>query len=147
MKTEPIKTFDLTVSRSIPAAPEDIYDVWLDPKSPGGLWFGVERAIVNPAVDGLFYHRVQHEGRAWPHYGRFIRLERGRAMEYTWVSEATRGIETIVTITLAARDGATEVTLRHAGVPDDEVGRGHEGGWTWYLNALAARFEKVAASR
>ena len=101
--------------------------MWLDPKIPGGLWFGVERAIVNPVVDGLFYHAVKHEGRSWPHYGRFIRLDRGRAIEHTWVSEATRGLESVVTITLAPRDGATEVTLRHANLPDDEMGRGPQG--------------------
>ena len=140
-----MKTFDLTVSRTIRASAEDVFDAWLDTKSPGGLWFGVERAIVNPVVDGLFYHSVKHEGRSWAHYGRFIRLDRGRAIEHTWVSEATRGLETVVTVTLAARDGGTEVTLHHANVPDDEMGRSHQGGWTWYLDVLAEGFEKVAA--
>ena len=86
-----------------------------------------------------------HEGRSWPHYGRFIRLDRGRTIEHTWVSEATRGLESIVTVTIAPREGGTEVTLQHATVPDDEMGRGHQGGWTWYLDVLAERFEKVAA--
>ena len=141
-----MKTFDLTVSRTIRGSADDVFDVWLDPKSPGGLWFGVERAIINPVVDGLFYHVVKHEGRSWPHYGRFIRLERGRAIEHTWVSEATRGLETVVRVTLTPRDGGTEVTLHQANVPDDDMGRGHEGGWSWYLSALAERFEKVAAA-
>jgi uncharacterized protein YndB with AHSA1/START domain len=88
---------------------------------------------------------VKHEGRSWPHYGRFIRLDRGRAIEHTWVSEATRGLETVVTITLTPGKDGTEVTLRHANVPDDEMGRGHQEGWTWYLNALGQRFEKLAA--
>ena len=140
-----MKTYDLTVSRTIAASADDVFDVWLDPNSPGGLWFGVERAIVNPIVDGLFYHSVKHEGRSWPHYGRFIRLERGRTIEHTWVSEATRGLETVVTITLVASQPGTEVTLHHADVPDDEIGRGHQEGWTWYLSTLAQRFEKVAA--
>src|SRR4029077_9194440 len=95
-------THDFTVSRTISGSADQVFDVWLDPKSPGGLWFGVERAIINPVVDRLFHHVVKHEGRLLPHYGRFIRLERGRAIEHTWVSEATRGRETIVTITLAA---------------------------------------------
>ena len=142
---EQIKTFDLTISRTIPGPADDVFDVWLDPKIPGGLWYGVERVILNPVVDGLFYHVVKHEGRSWPHYGRFIRLERGRTIEYTWVSEATRGLESIVTITLAARDGGTELTLRHANLPDDEMGRTHKDGWTWYLDVLAERFQKVAA--
>ena len=140
-----MKTFDLTVSRTVPGAPEDVFDVWLDPRSPGGLWFGVERAIINPVVDGLFYHVVLHEGRSWAHYGRFIQLDRGRTIEYTWVSEATRGLESVVTITLAGRDGGTDVTLHHANIPEDEMGHGHEQGWTWYLSVLAERFEKVGA--
>ena len=138
-----MKTHDVTVSRTIRGSAEEVFDVWLDPKSPGGLWFGVERAIVNPAVDGLFYHSVAHEGRSWPHYGRFIRLVRGRAIEHTWVSEATRGLETVVTVTLASCEAGTEVTLHHANVPDDEMGRGHKEGWTWYLKVLAERFEKA----
>ena len=143
-----MSTFDVTVSRTIRGSAEEIFDAWLDPKSPGGLWFGVERVILNPVVDGLFYHVVAHEGRSWPHYGRFIRLDRGTAIEHTWVSEATRGIETIVTITLTPRgDGSTDVTLHHANVPDDEMGRGHEGGWTWFLDVLAKRFEKAGAPR
>lgn len=140
-----MKTFDLTVSRTIRGSSDEVFDVWLDPKSPGGLWFGVERAIINPVVDGLFYHLVKHENRSWPHYGRFIRLDRGRMIEHTWVSEATRGLETIVTITLVPTDGGTEVTLRHANVPDDDLGRQHKEGWTWFLNTLAERFERVTA--
>ena len=31
---------EVTVSRTIAASPEKIFDVWMDPKSPGGPWFG-----------------------------------------------------------------------------------------------------------
>jgi uncharacterized protein YndB with AHSA1/START domain len=138
-------TFDFTISRTIPASPEDVYDAWLDPKVPGGVWYGVERVILNTAVDGLFYHVVKHQGKSWPHYGRFIRLERGRTIEHTWMSESTRGLESIVTITLGPKHGGTDVTLRHANLPDDEEGRKHKDGWSWYLDVLVQRFEKVAA--
>jgi len=128
---------DLTVTRTMPAAPEKIFDVWIDPKSPGGPWFGGERVIVNPVVDGLFYLAVKHEGRVWPHYGRFVELDRPRKIAFTWVSEATKGVESVVTLTMEPRGNDTEVTLRHAGVPDDEMGRRHKDGWTWILSALA----------
>jgi DNA-binding transcriptional ArsR family regulator len=59
---------DLTVSRTIPATAERVFDVWINPKSPGGPWFGADRVILNPVVDGLFYLAVKHEGRTWPHY-------------------------------------------------------------------------------
>ena len=128
---------DITVSRTIPASPEKVFDVWIDPQSPGGPWFGAERVILNPFVDGLFYHAVKHEGRTWPHYGRFLRIDRPRLVEFTWVSEGTKGVESVVTVTLESRGNQTEVTLRHSGVPDDDMGRQHKDGWSWVLSALA----------
>ncbi|MDB4955752.1 MAG: hypothetical protein JWO36_3321 [Myxococcales bacterium] len=137
-----MKMIDVSVSRLIPASPEAVFDVWLDAKNPGGPWFGTERVILDPKVDGLFYHSVAHEGRSWAHYGRFTVIERPRRIEHTWVSEATRGHESVVAVTLEPRDGKTEVKLRHTGVPDDEMGRGHEAGWKWMLEALEQQFAK-----
>jgi hypothetical protein len=57
------------------------------------------------------------------------------------MSEATKGLDSVVAVTFEARGAETEVTLRHSGVPDDELGRQHKEGWTWILSALA---EKVA---
>ncbi len=128
---------DITVTRTIPARVEKIFDLWIDPKSPGGPWFGTVRVIMNPVVDGLFYSAVQNEGRTWPHYGRFLRLDRPNLIEHTWVSEATKGVESVVTLTMQSRGDETEVTLRHSGVPDDEMGCKHKDGWTWILDMLA----------
>jgi uncharacterized protein YndB with AHSA1/START domain len=135
---------DMTVTRTISAPAEKVFDVWIDPKSPGGPWFGADRVILNPVVDGLFYSAVKHEGRTWPHYGRFIRVERPHLVEHTWVSEGTRGVESVVTLTFEARGEQTEVTLCHSGVPDDEMGRKHKEGWTWVLSMLAKRFESTS---
>jgi uncharacterized protein YndB with AHSA1/START domain len=135
---------DITVSRTIPASPEKVYDVWIDPKSPGGPWHGAERAILNPVVDGLYYLAIKHEGRVWPHYGRFTKMDRPRLLEHTWMSEGTKGIESVVTLTFEPRGDQTDVTLRHSGLPDDEAGRQHTEGWTWILSALA---DAVAARR
>jgi uncharacterized protein YndB with AHSA1/START domain len=117
----------ITVARAIPASPEKIFDVWIDPKSPGGRWFGAEKVILNPVVDGLFYLAVSHEGRRWPHYGRFLRVDRSQAVEYTGVSEGTKGVESIVLVTLESRA---------------PTGRQHKEGWTWVLSMLAERFTK-----
>ncbi len=139
-----MKQFELTVSRTVQATPGEVFDAWLDPKTPGGPWFGVERVIMNPAVDGLFYHSVRYEGRIWAHYGRFVRVDRPRVLEHTWMSEATRGIESTVVLTLEAKGDATVVTLRHADLPDDEMGRQHEEGWKSIVGAIAERFASGA---
>ncbi len=137
-----MELIEITVTRMIPATPEEVYDVWVEPNSPGGPWHGAARLIVNPVVDGLFYFAVNHEGRVWPHYGRFVKLERPKLVEYTWMSEATKGAESTVTFTLEKQGGDTKVTLRHAGVPDDALGRQHKDGWEWILGALANALSK-----
>ncbi len=131
-----MQTTEITVTRTIPATPEEVYDVWIDPKSPGGPWFGATKVIVNVAVDGLFYLAVGHEAKMWPHYGRFVKLERPNVVEHTWMSESTKGLESVVTLTLDRQGAGTLVTLRHSGVPDDEAGRKHKEGWDWVLSML-----------
>jgi uncharacterized protein YndB with AHSA1/START domain len=138
-----MELMELVVSRRIAARAEDVFDVWMDAKSPGGPWFmNSGDAIIDTVVNGLFYFSVSHEGRMWAHYGRFIAIERPAKAEYTWVSEATKGVETVVTVTFEPKGDETEVTLRHQKVPDDEMGHKHKGGWEWLLASLAERFEK-----
>jgi uncharacterized protein YndB with AHSA1/START domain len=134
------------VTRTIASTPEELFDLWLDPNSPGGPWFGFARLILNPVVDGLFYFAVKWEERTWPHYGRFVRIDRPRNIEYTWVSEATKGLESVVSVTFEARGNQTDVTIRHSGVPDDEMGRQHRNGWAWMLSVLAERFVSATSA-
>lgn len=143
-----MKVTDLECTKQIPASPDDVYDVWIDPTCPGSPWFSPQtggmasKILLTAKVDGLFYHAVQNQGQTWAHYGRFIRLDRAKVVEHTWVGEWTKGLESIVTTTFEARDGGTFLTLRHTGVPDDEQGRRHLGGWNWCLHMLA---EKMSA--
>jgi uncharacterized protein YndB with AHSA1/START domain len=134
------KQTELTLTRLIPASAGEVYDAWLDARSPGGPWFGCKRVILDAKVDGLFYHCVSHEGREWAHYGRFVALERPRRIEHTWVSEGTRGLESVLTVTFEPDGNQTRVTLRHTGVPDDDFGRQHGEGWNYVLGAIEERF-------
>jgi len=135
-----MNTLKVNASRLIRAAPEDVFRAWTDPDRMQ-RWFGTTKQIVNPKVDGLFYLAMEHQGRTWPHYGRYLRLEKPKVIEFTWMSEGTEGRETVVTIELVARDGGTQLTLNHAGVPDTELGRGHQQGWTAIVAELAKSLE------
>ncbi len=135
-----LKTTSVTVTRQIKGAPEAVYDVWLDKTSPGGPWFGPHKVILNPVVDGLFYHMVEHAGRTWPHFGRFVTLDRGATIVHTWMSPSTKGLESTVTLTFVAKDGGCELTLTHSGIPDDPEGLQHKDGWGYVLDMLSQKF-------
>jgi hypothetical protein len=62
MKVTETKLTEIKVARTIPASAEEVFDVWLDPKSSGGPWFGAGRVILNPAVDGLLLFRGHARG-------------------------------------------------------------------------------------
>ena len=114
---------DINVTRMIPRPPRRSSTSGSIPRAQVDLGLGA-RVILNAVVDGLFYLAVKHEGRIWPHYGRFLQIDRPRRVEHTWVSEATKGVETVVAITLEPKGDHTEMTLRHSGLADDEMGRG-----------------------
>lgn len=131
-----MKPLELTVSRTIDATAEEVFDAWIDP-AKFRAWLGAQRLITDPVVDGLFYVDLGHEGRVYHHYGRFLRIERPRLIEKTWVSEGTRGLESVVSLGFEARGDRTELTIRHTGLPDDEGGRNHQEGWSSALEQLA----------
>jgi hypothetical protein len=45
-----------------------------------------------------------------------------------------------VSVLFEPRDGGTQMTIVHRGVPDDELGRKHDAGWTWLLSRLERHF-------
>lgn len=124
--TQPTQT--VTVSRHLSAAPERVYRAWTDPES-FKKWFLARRLIMHPGVDGLFNWDTEHQGKSWAHYGRFLKLEKPRLVELTWVSEATRGLESVVRVELTAKDSGTDLRLTHSGLPDEESRAQHEEGW------------------
>jgi uncharacterized protein YndB with AHSA1/START domain len=136
------KTIAIKLQRTIPASPSEVYDAWLDPENPGSPWHEVDMLILDPKVDGLFYRmHLDGEGEPLPHFGRFTTLERPRKVQHTWMSMHTRGLESVVTLTLEPKGEDTLLTLHHAGLPDDELGRVHEGGWAYYLDGLLESFD------
>jgi len=141
-----IKTTSINVERTINATPAEVFDAWLDPNSEGSPWNGVTKAILQPMVDGLFYrmHLSEQGDYELAHYGRFLVVERPITIKHTWVSQHTRGLESVVTVRFAARQDATRVVIRHENLPDDEKGRMHEGGWSHYLDQVSGALVRPA---
>ena len=151
-----MKVIDVELSRLIHGTAGDVFDVWFDPESPGGPWHGATKVIMNLAVDGIFYFgldraqarakspAIADTGGLLGHFGRFTAIERPHTAEHTWMSEHTHGIETTVSVTFEPRAGGTQLTIVHRGLPDDDMGRAHQRGWTSLLARLAGHFEARA---
>lgn len=138
-----MKTIDITVSRLIPASATEVFDAWIDPKNPGSFFYDNTKVVVNAVVEGLFYWAHRSKGGAiHPHFGRFLKLDRGKLVEYTWMSEGTRGSETTVSISFESRDKGTQMTIHHTGLPDDDSGRAHEQGWGYFLGEMEKSVSK-----
>ena len=139
--TSGMKTIEVKLSRVIAAPAPEVFDRWLDPGCPGTPWGDAVKAILDARVDGLFYFLyVKEAGTERPHYGRFTAVDRPSRAQYTWMSETTRGVETLVTVTFEDQGEQTLLTLRHENLPDDEPGRNHQQGWEHFLGRLAERF-------
>ena len=132
-------SFRLSVPRTYDAPPERVFRAWTDPASMKAWLAEGGDVAADPQPDGLFYLGMMHGGVIRPHYGRYLHVESPRLLEFTWVSEHTRGKESVVTIEFTPRNRQTELRLTHEGLPDEEMVMAHTGGWTYFLDALVAR--------
>lgn len=129
----------ISVTRIYDAPPERVFGAWTDQES-AKVWLAMGGdASIDPRPDGLFYLGMCWNGAILPHYGRYLRVEAPRLLEFTWVSETTRGKETVVTIEITLRGRQTELRLTNEGLPDEETAMKHSEGWTHFLETLAAR--------
>jgi len=142
MTTTATKAVEIKLERTIPAPPGEVFDAWLDPTVPGTLWHENEMLIIDPKVDGLWY-LLSLKGS--PHYGRFIAIDRPGRLQHSWMSRHTLGEESMVTVSFAKKGTGTLMTLRHSGLPNDDMATAHEKGWNSLFDKFAIVF--VGGSR
>lgn len=137
----------VVIRRVIPAPREAVFAAWIDPKSmkhwmcPGDT-VGAE-AQLDPRVGGAF--RIVMKGRTRDHEitGEYRIVQPPSKLAFTWISKATGGHSTLVTVELFDRgENRCELVLTHEMLPDPEAVQNHRGGWGQIVERLAEHLQR-----
>jgi len=134
----------LVVRRLIPIDRERVFDAWLDPARLARFMCPMtakrSAADVDPRVGGRFrivMFRPEVDANGVVHTGEYLLIDRPSRLAFTWESQFTEGITTVVTIDFIERGTSTEVVLTHDRLPPHAL-EAHRRGWTDILGLLGA---------
>ncbi len=126
--------YSFTLTTTIPASPQEVYEAWLDSLAHSEMTGG----------EAVMSDEIGAEVSAWEGYisGRNLELVPGARIVQSWrTSEfGDEHEDSIVTITLEDMDGGTLLTLEHSNVPEEQRSY-EEGGWREnYFEPMMAYF-------
>jgi uncharacterized protein YndB with AHSA1/START domain len=129
----------VTLELQMKADAASIYNAWT---RDFDLWFAEPgELIMTPEVNRPFFFYNRHEWGRHAHYGRFVKLEKNKMIEMTWLTgkPGTYGAETVIHIELTPRNGGTFFKMTHSGFEDGAAAKGHKDNWPLALKELDQR--------
>lgn len=138
---------DIKITKRLPATPDEVYDAWTDPQSLM-QWMTPSdaescKAKMDVRVGGKFHIDMIGEKQTYPHDGEYLKLDRPKVIEFTWISPGTQMQRTVVTVELRPVGGETELTLTHKAFPTKDAADQHKKGWTQIVEHLGEVLAKA----
>ena len=138
--TQPKNDLTLTVTRTINAPPETVFDAWLNPEmlmrfmcpGPG---MTTPSATADPQVGGRFDLIMKNGDDEMPHGGVYREIDRPNRLVFSWESPFNAEGST-VTLEFKPTSDGTHLTLTHVRFVDEQSRDNHQGGWTAILAKL-----------
>ena len=143
---------ELLIIRTFAAPASLLFAMWSDPEHlkrwMGPQGFDCPRAEIDFRVGGTYRVLIRSaaNGDNWFH-GVYRDIEPGSRLvfTFTWDNDGpSAGIETVVTITFAERDGKTVQTFHQAPFLSQERRDNHIGGWNQSFDRQATYAQKLA---
>ncbi|HEV2696011.1 MAG TPA: SRPBCC domain-containing protein [Verrucomicrobiae bacterium] len=134
--------FKAVISRVIQAPRALVFKMWTDAEHMA-QWFSpadIECRSLTAAVKVGGKFRIHMVSKKGDHIaiGKYLKIVPDKYLQFTWQWEAYAMPESVVTVELQDRGGATLLTLTHQGFPDREDAEDHQRGWTSMLKKFAA---------
>ncbi len=132
------------VQRVMPAAPEVVFDQWLDPESLED-WMcprpvRVVGITVEPRVGGSVRFDVDDSGTSVLITGRFLAIDRPHLLRFTWSNSnwPDPTVASVVNVAFAPfDDDQTLMSIEHSLLPPEEFDS-FQNGWALTFDQLAA---------
>ena len=132
------------VQRVMPAAPEVVFDQWLDPESLAD-WMcpRPDRCVaitVEPQVGGSVRFDVDHSGTSVLITGQFVAIDRPHLLRFTWTNSDWADPTAVSIVNVAFEpfgDDQTLMSIEHSLLPAEDLDN-FANGWAKVCDQLAS---------
>ncbi|MGH8505120.1 MAG: SRPBCC family protein [Stenotrophobium sp.] len=137
----------IQLKRKLAATPDEVYAAWTDARSLS-QWMvpivgGHTDAQTDARVGGAYAITMHGVSSQHAQSGEYLRLERPRLIEFTWIADPAAEHRSIVTVELKPiGPDETELTLTHRLLPSEASAQGHQLGWDAGLDSLVAHINR-----
>ena len=134
-------TAQVRVTHRYDAAPERVFDAWLDPKLAGRFLFATPtgqmiKTEIDPKVGGHFNFTDRRPDMGdVEHVGTYLEIDRPRRLVFEFAVPKYEATRTRVTVEIVASGAGCELTLTHDGVFESYVTQTQHG-WEMILGSL-----------